>query len=250
MLAPMLRSRSARRSRALWLPGVVLALVLAACGSSSTTTSSSVAANASARVATSASATGTAGLPAGCHEVAAPPPKGPQHLEAPTTRLDPAKSYAVKLVTNCGEIDIALSVKQAPKTTSSFAYLVSRGFYTDLTFHRIVPDFVIQGGDPLGTGLGGPGYTVVEAPPSNLSYTVGTVAMAKTSTQPSGASGSQFFIVSGPQASTLPPQYALVGHVTSGQSVVNAIQQVPTNADGSGMPLSPVVIRSATLVVG
>ncbi len=156
----------------------------------------------------------------------------------------------MKLITNCGAIDIALAVHDAPKIAASFAALVRRGFYDNLTFHRIVPGFVIQGGDPLGTGAGGPGYTVVEAPPANLKYKVGTVAMAKTAAEPSGAAGSQFFIVTGPQGATLPPQYALVGHVTGSLAAVNAIAQVPVASPTTGAPSVPVVIRSATLSKG
>ena len=102
--------------------------------------------------------------------------------------------------TSCGTFEIALDTKRAPKTTNSFAYLADEGFYDDLTFHRIVPGFVIQGGDPLGTGTGGPGYSVDEKPPANLAYTKGTVAMAKSSAEPPGRSGSQFFVVTGADA--------------------------------------------------
>ena len=105
-------------------------------------------------------------------------------MPRPTGRLDPAKRYMVTLATNCGAIAIELDVKRAPRTTASFAYLVKRGFYNDLTFHRVAADFVIQGGDPNGDGSGGPGYTIVERPPANLQYTRGTVAMAKTETDP------------------------------------------------------------------
>jgi len=137
-------------------------------------------------------------------------------------------------------------VRQAPLTTASFAYLVKRGFYNDLTFHRVAADFVIQGGDPNGDGSGGPGYTVVEPPPSGVRYTLGTVAMAKTATDPAGASGSQFFIVTTRNAS-LPPQYALVGNVVGSLAGVEAISKLPTNPPQDGAPIKPVVIRSATL---
>ena len=135
-----------------------------------------------------------------CQKVAAPAPKGEQHLSKPTTTLAAGKRYDVDLQTNCGTITIRLATGRAPKTSASFADLVKRGFYDGLTFHRIVHDFVIQGGDPLGTGLGGPGYTVVEKPPGDLAYTTGVVAMAKTEADPPGASGSQFFIVTAPDA--------------------------------------------------
>ncbi len=124
--------------------------------------------------------------------------------------------------TSCGSFEIELDTKQAPITTNSFAYLAEEGFYDDLTFHRIVPEFVIQGGDPLGTGTGGPGYKVVEKPPANLAYTKGVVAMAKSSAEPPGTSGSQFYVVTGADAG-LPPEYALVGKVSEGLDVVERI---------------------------
>jgi cyclophilin family peptidyl-prolyl cis-trans isomerase len=154
--------------------------------------------------------------------------------------------------TNCGSFTISLAVRQAPKTASSFAALVKRGFYDRLTFHRVATapaggPFVIQGGDPLGTGLGGPGYSVREKPPASLRYTRYTVAMAKTATEPSGTSGSQFFIVTAADAG-LSPEYALVGKVTSGRDVVDRISKVPT-ADNE-QPIVPIVIEKATLQGG
>jgi peptidyl-prolyl cis-trans isomerase B (cyclophilin B) len=152
----------------------------------------------------------------------------------------------VTLATNCGAITIQLDVKHAPRTAASFAYLVRRGFYNDLTFHRVAANFVIQGGDPNGDGSGGPGYTIVEPPPQNLHYTLGTVAMAKTGADPSGASGSQFFIVT-TQEAPLPAQYALVGNVVGSFAGVEAIAKLPTNPPQDGAPDQPVVISRATL---
>jgi peptidyl-prolyl cis-trans isomerase B (cyclophilin B) len=152
----------------------------------------------------------------------------------------------VTLTTNCGPIEIELAVRQAPHTTASFAYLVNQGFYDNLTFHRVAADFVIQGGDPNGDGSGGPGYTIVEPPPANLRYTRGTVAMAKTGTDPAGASGSQFFIVTAREA-PLPAQYALVGRVVAGMSSVDAISALRTDPPQDGAPVDPVVISSAKL---
>jgi cyclophilin family peptidyl-prolyl cis-trans isomerase len=152
----------------------------------------------------------------------------------------------VRLTTNCGTIDIRLAVGAAPRTTASFAYLVRRGFYDNLTFHRVAAGFVIQGGDPNGDGSGGPGYTVVEPPPGDVRYTLGTVAMAKTSTDPAGASGSQFFIVTASEA-PLPAQYALVGNVVGSMAGVDAISKLPTDPPQDGAPTTPVVISSATL---
>jgi peptidyl-prolyl cis-trans isomerase B (cyclophilin B) len=169
-------------------------------------------------------------------------------MAKPHMTLDPSKRYVVTLATNCGKIAIALDVRRAPRTTSSFAYLVKRRFYDDLTFHRVAAGFVIQGGDPNGDGSGGPGYTVVERPPSNLRYTRGTVAMAKTETDPSGASGSQFFIVTAADA-PLPPQYALVGRVVGSFSAVKAIGKLSTDPPQDGAPTVPVVISRAQLSV-
>jgi cyclophilin family peptidyl-prolyl cis-trans isomerase len=192
-------------------------------------------------------ATTAAAAKAACRPVPAPEPKGEQHLSKPTTKLEPGKRYTVDLQTNCGTITIRLATGRAPKTSASFADLVKRGFYDGLTFHRVVHGFVIQGGDPLGTGLGGPGYTVVEKPPADLGYTTGVVAMAKTEADPQGASGSQFFIVTAPDAQ-LPPDYALLGGVVRGMDVAQRIDKVP--ADAQGKPDSPVVIEKATLRTG
>jgi peptidyl-prolyl cis-trans isomerase B (cyclophilin B) len=220
-------------------------LGLAACGSSSGTDSATNAAAAPATTATSG-ASSTADAAGTCTRVSAPTPRGPQHVARPTLRLDPSKHYVATLATNCGTIAIQLDVKHAPLTAASFAYLVRRGFYNDLTFHRVAANFVIQGGDPNGDGSGGPGYTIVEPPPKSLHYTLGTVAMAKTGADPSGASGSQFFIVTTPEA-PLPAQYALVGKVVGSFAGVDAIAKLPTNPPQDGAPDQPVVISRATL---
>jgi cyclophilin family peptidyl-prolyl cis-trans isomerase len=167
----------------------------------------------------------------------------------PHAQLDPAKHYVVTLATNCGAIAIQLDVKRAPRTSASFAYLVRRGFYDDLTFHRVAANFVIQGGDPNGDGSGGPGYTIVERPPADMRYTRGTVAMAKTGADPAGASGSQFFIVTAPEA-PLPAQYALLGRVVGSLAAVQAIAKQPTVPPQDGAPAKPVVISHASLSEG
>ncbi len=219
------------------------ALGVGACGTS--TTSSVRSSNARADVASSAAG----GASSGCMRAKEPTPRGPQHVPRPTGKLDPAKRYVVTLATNCGAIAIQLDVKRAPRTTASFAYLVKRGFYNDLTFHRVAVNFVIQGGDPNGDGSGGPGYTIVERPPADLQYTRGTVAMAKTATAPAGASGSQFFIVTASNTE-LPPQYALVGRVLGSMAGVNAISKLATIPPQDGQPIRPVVISQATLSEG
>jgi cyclophilin family peptidyl-prolyl cis-trans isomerase len=217
------------------LPALCVALLIAGCGGGDKQPTTTTTAK---RAATAAAA---------CRTVAAPAPKGEQHLAKPTKRLKAGTRYDVILQTNCGDIDIRLANGRAPKTSASFADLVKGGFYDGLTFHRVVRDFVDQGGDPLGTGLGGPGYTVVEPPPPSTAYTAGVVAMAKSEADPSGASGSQFFIVTADDAK-LPPDYALVGGVVRGMDVAQRIARVAV--DAQDRPRSPVVIEKATLRTG
>jgi peptidyl-prolyl cis-trans isomerase B (cyclophilin B) len=180
-----------------------------------------------------------------CKDIAQPAPRQDGGAKKPTGRLDPAATYIVTLKTSCGDIAIRLDQKTSPKTTASFAHLARTGFYDGTVFHRIVPDFVIQGGDPTGSGTGGPGYTTRDVPPQDAAYVRGTVAMAKSPTEPPGAGGSQFFIVTGPDAG-LTPDYALVGKVVKGQRVVAEIGRLGDPASGgTGIPLQPVVIEGA-----
>lgn len=187
----------------------------------------------------------------GCRPAEPSTPEEAPDLDAPEQRLDASKRWTVRLQTSCGRIDIRLDVKENPKTASSFAALVRRGFYDGLTFHRVAnqPDgskFVIQGGDPAGDGSGGPGYSVVEAPPRDQRYTRGVVAMAKTQIEDPGTSGSQFFIVTA-QDSGLPAEYAVVGRVTGGDAAVRRISDVEVDP-ATDMPAAPVVIEKATLL--
>jgi peptidyl-prolyl cis-trans isomerase B (cyclophilin B) len=179
----------------------------------------------------------------GCEQASQPQPKDVGSIKKPTEKLDPAKTYVATVSTSCGDFQITLDAKRAPKTGGSFKYLADQKFFDGTSFHRIVKDFVIQGGDPAGNGSGGPGYTIVEAPPKKLTYDKGVVAMAKTGTDPPGASGSQFFVVSGPGAATLPPEYALLGKVTSGMDVVDRINAIEADPN-TGQPTQPVAIKS------
>src|SRR5436305_80880 len=111
--------------------------------------------------------------PATCQRVAAPAPRGTEHLPRPTITLSGNATWIANVATSCGRFTITLDVTRAPKTASSFASLARLGFYDGLTFHRVVNGFVIQGGDPRGDGSGGPGYKTVEPPPSGLRYTRG-----------------------------------------------------------------------------
>ena len=193
--------------------------------------------------ATEADATTGAGP---CESVDTPPVK--KNADLPPPKQDEPTADGVTFETNCGSFTVSFD-DRAPKTAASFQYLAEKGFYDDTVFHRVVPGFVIQGGDPLGTdpnraGTGGPGYHVDEKPPSDLSYTKGIVAMAKSQVEPPGRSGSQFYVVTGADAG-LPPDYALVGKVTDGMDTVEAIDALGTpGADGP--PTQTVVIESAT----
>ena len=169
-------------------------------------------------------------------------PKGEGKLPKPKAALTAGKTYVATVSTNCGDFEITLDAEQSPKTGGSFKSLADKGFYDGTTFHRIVKDFVIQGGDPKGDGTGGPGFSVVEPPPQDLVYTKGVVAMAKTGAEPAGTSGSQFFVVTAEDAS-LPPDYALLGKVTSGQEVVDTIGVADTDP-ATEKPVDPIVIKS------
>jgi len=189
-------------------------------------------------------AQGTTG-PNGCSSVSAPSAGARSHAK-PTTQLDPAKTYDVVLRTTCGSFTIHLDQKQSPNATASFVALVQAKYFDHTVFHRIVPGFVIQGGDPTGTGQGGPGYQCVDTPPATASYTHGVVAMAKTADEAAGTSGSQFFVVTAADAQ-LPPDYAILGKVTSGLGVVD---HIGTLGDPSTQqPTKRVVIQKATLDV-
>jgi cyclophilin family peptidyl-prolyl cis-trans isomerase len=193
----------------------------------------------------SSDSTATTASTNGCKEVEAPKPKHVS-LKAPPQTVKKGEKLTAVVRTSCGTFEIALDSAKAPKTVNSFAYLAEQGFYDDLTFHRIAPGFVIQGGDPLGTGLGGPGYSVDEKPPANLAYTKGTVAMAKSSADPPGRSGSQFYVVTAADAG-LPPEYALVGKVDKGYDVVTKIEKLGTPEE---TPKQTVLIEKMTIEKG
>jgi peptidyl-prolyl cis-trans isomerase B (cyclophilin B) len=181
----------------------------------------------------------------GCKKVEAPEPKTVSFEKADQV-LKAGEEATVVVKTSCGTFEIALDTKRAPKTANSFAFLAEEGFYDDLTFHRVAPGFVIQGGDPEGTGTGGPGYSVDEQPPANLAYTKGIVAMAKSSAEPPGRSGSQFYVVTAPDAG-LPPEYALVGKVSEGYDVVEKIDALGTPEE---QPKQTVLIEEMTVEQG
>ena len=178
----------------------------------------------------------------GCATVTQPAPSSRKEPK-PTKALDPSKTYTVTFATSCGSFTVLLDVKQSPKTTASFVSLVQKKFFDGTIFHRIAVGFVIQGGDPTQSGSGGPGYETVDTPPKTAKYTHGVVAMAKTPSEASGTSGSQFFVVTASNAH-LPPDYAIIGRVTSGIGVVDRIGKL---GDANEQPTRIVEIEQATV---
>jgi cyclophilin family peptidyl-prolyl cis-trans isomerase len=217
-------------------------LLLAGCGDSNDGEATSTPEAAATEEATAAA---NEFVPEGCENVSKPAPKDVGEIKPATEKLSKSKTYIATVSTTCGDFEITLDAKRAPITGGSFKYLADQKFFDGTTFHRIVPGFVIQGGDPAGTGEGGPGYSVEEAPPSDLKYTKYLAAMAKTGQEPAGTSGSQFFVVTGDGAAQLPPDYALLGEVTKGQEVVDTIGGI--QADGNGTPAAQVIIKSITV---
>ena len=208
---------------------VTLALVAAGCGGGSSSSTSA--------------ATETAETVSGCESVEPPAPRDAGGATAPKERLDPEQTWTLTFDTSCGTFVVTLDLDSAPATAASLVSLAQSGFYDDTVFHRIVPGFVIQGGDPTQTGTGGPGYSTVDAPASGATYTKGVVAMAKTEDEPPGTAGSQFFVVTGDDVG-LPPDYAVAGTVTDGLDVVERIGALGDPA--TEQPLQPVVVRSVT----
>ncbi len=188
---------------------------------------------------------GAAAGASGCRKVEAPQPKKVSY-KAPKQTVKKGEKLTATVKTSCGSFEIALATGQAPKTVNSFVFLADEGFYDNLTFHRVAPGFVIQGGDPLGTGTGGPGYSVDEPPPGNFAYTKGVVAMAKSQAEPPGRSGSQFFVVLAADAG-LPPEYALVGRVNKGFGVVERIGRLGTPEE---KPKQTVLIEEISIEKG
>lgn len=244
-MRPLLALPAVRRLAVLAL--LLLAPVVAAgCGSGGGSDTSGIPDGSDTTAGSAPAATTPATAGNGCKQVKAPAAKKNGGQKKSTAKLDAAGTYIVTVQTNCGTFAFTLNVKDSPNTTAAFAGLVKSGFYDGLIFHRIVPGFVIQGGDPTGTGEGGPGFSTVDKPPGDAKYTLGVVAMAKTQNEKAGTAGSQFFVVTGADAG-LPPDYALLGKVTSGIGVVQAIGQLGDPADQQGTPTQTVVMQKVTI---
>jgi cyclophilin family peptidyl-prolyl cis-trans isomerase len=190
----------------------------------------------------------------GCREVdKAPKPKDATFAAAPPLTIDATATYTAVVDTNCGSFSMQLNPTEAPQTVNSFVFLANEGFYDDTTFHRVIKNFVIQGGDPAGDGTGGPGYTLPDEPPAD-GYVEGSVAMANAGL---GTTGSQFYVVtSGSGAETLNAQltpdgkfsYSILGQVVDGIETIDKINKLGAGKEATDQsPKAIVVIDKVTI---
>ena len=177
-----------------------------------------------------------------CPEVDGSSPARRKFPKPPPMCIDPAKSYTAVMDTSMGSITIALDADTAPRTVNNFVVLARYHYYDNVIFHRIIKGFVCQGGDPTGTGRGGPGYRFADELPRPGRYELGSLAMANAGPN---TNGSQFFIISGPDGTRLPPLYSLFGKVVKGLDVVDDMQKVRTGRNDR--PLTDVTINSVTI---
>ncbi len=159
----------------------------------------------------------------------------------PPMFIDASKRYTAHMTTSMGTMTIALDATSAPRTVNSFVFLARYHYFDGIVFHRIIPGFVLQGGDPTGTGRGGPGYQFADELPQPGRYELGSLAMANAGPD---TNGSQFFVISGPDGIALPPNYSLFGKVVSGLETVAAIDAVGSR---SGKPSRTVTIESVSI---
>jgi cyclophilin family peptidyl-prolyl cis-trans isomerase len=202
-----------------------------------TTTSTTVASAASSKQKAADAIAVTAGCPSNPYTVL----KKTMYTSAPPMTIDTSKTYLATVKTDVGTFVMTLDAKTAPVAVNSFVFLAQHDFFNCVIFHRVIPGFVVQGGDPTGKGTGGPGYEFTEEGPAtaNPQYPLGAVAMANSNSPSShdpNTNGSQFFIVTGSSGESLPNDYVLFGQVTSGMSVVTQI-----NDDGSQSGVPPTV---------
>jgi cyclophilin family peptidyl-prolyl cis-trans isomerase len=160
----------------------------------------------------------------------------------PTMCIDPSRRYTAEMSTSLGSLTIALDPIAAPATVNNFVVLARYHYFDGLVFHRVIKGFMCQGGDPEGSGRGGPGYRFGDELPAPGRYEVGSLAMANSGPD---TNGSQFFIVSGPSGTGLPPSYSLFGKVVKGLDVVAAMEKVPTGPNDR--PRQDLVIESVTV---
>ena len=163
------------------------------------------------------------------------------YAKSPEMGIDPKKTYTATIETSAGTMQAELFAAEAPKTVNNFVFLARDGYYGGVIFHRVIRGFMIQGGDPTGTGRGGPGYQFADEPVKRP-YKRGTLAMANAGPN---TNGSQFFLISGPNGVQLPPQYSLFGQIVTGLDVLEAMQSLPTGTQDR--PKDPPVITAVTI---
>jgi cyclophilin family peptidyl-prolyl cis-trans isomerase len=161
----------------------------------------------------------------------------------PPTCLEPGATYQAIVTTNMGEFTIDLDAEAAPLTVNNFVFLARNLYYDDTPCHRIITDFVVQCGDPTGTGTGGPGYEFADELPEAGAYELGSIAMANSGPD---TNGSQFFVITGEQGMALPPDYSLFGQVTDGLDTT--VTALAATGSASGTPTESVQIQSVRIV--
>ena len=220
-------------------------LALAGCGGDDSSTDETAAdgtTSASASASDEASASGEAAAQPECPPAEGADERTTEFAAAPPMCLTPGADYSAVITTDAGTVTVDLLEDKAPETVNNFVFLALNNYYDGVTFHRVIPGFMIQGGDPQGTGAGGPGYQFADELPSAGEYEVGSMAMANAGPD---TNGSQFFIVTGDAGVSLPPSYSLFGTVTEGMETVTAIED-----DGSsqGTPSTTHVIESVEII--
>jgi cyclophilin family peptidyl-prolyl cis-trans isomerase len=210
--------------RRLAIPLLAVALLTAGCGTKTVTSTTSA---------------------GSCSNVAKPAARKPQRLRAPAAMLDPSKRWTLTFTTSCGTFVVTLAPRTSPHATASLVALARRGYFDGTIFHRIVPGYIVQGGDPTQSSQGGPGYTTVDVPAADTRYARGDVAMGKTEIEPRGTAGSQFFVLTA-DAPSLAPDYADIGRVTRGMDVVERIGDLGDPTDPNGAPTQTVVVEKVT----
>ena len=224
---------------------ILAVLVLTACNGEEETTSSS---NVVTTTTTTTTTTSNEPEPTAAPEPTAQPDSmgenmSMQYDSPPATVIDEAKTYKAVITTTLGAINVDLFTTEVPNTVNNFVFLAREGFYDNVIFHRVIPGFMIQGGDPTGTGMGGPGYRFNDEP-VRRQYDPGILAMANSGPN---TNGSQFFIMHG--AVALPPNYTIFGFATAGLNVVHAIASSPTAPGGEGSrPIEPPLILSIEII--
>jgi cyclophilin family peptidyl-prolyl cis-trans isomerase len=181
-------------------------------------------------------------MPTPCPAVDGSSEKRQQFDEPPPMCIDPAKRYSAVIDSSLGSLTIALDAVAAPQTVNNFVFLARYHYFDGIIFHRIIKGFMCQGGDPTGTGRGGPGYRFADELPAPGRYEIGSVAMANAGPD---TNGSQFFLVSGSSGVRLSPQYSLFGKIVQGLDVLTQMEAVDT--DRSDKPKQDVVINSVTI---